>query len=111
MQREVTVASATGLHARPATIFVKAAMAAAPVKVTISKPGGKPLNAASALAVMSLGVKQGMTVVLAAEGDGAEAVLDELAALLETDLDADAPTTDATASSAASGATAAASDG
>lgn len=87
MQREVTVASASGLHARPAAIFVKAAMAA-PVKVTISKPGGKPLNAASALSVLSLGVKQGMTVVLAADGDGAEATLEELAALLETDLDA-----------------------
>jgi len=89
VQREVTVASASGLHARPAAIFVRAAMAAAPVAVTISRPGGRPLNAASALSVLSLGVEQGTTVVLAADGDGAEAALDRLAALLETDLDAE----------------------
>lgn len=88
MEREVTVASASGLHARPAAIFVRAAKES-PVKVTISKPGGKAMPAASALSVLALGAKQGDTVVLHAEGDEAEATLDRLAALLETDLDAD----------------------
>ena len=87
MQREATVASASGLHARPAALFVKAAMAA-PVKVTICKPGGKPANAASALSVLALGVKRGMTVLLEADGAEAAATLDRLVALLETDLDA-----------------------
>lgn len=88
MQREATVASASGLHARPAAIFVRAAMAA-PMKVTISKPGGRPANAASALSVLALGVTKGMTVLLEADGDNAEQTLDELVALLETDFDAD----------------------
>ncbi len=37
---------------------------------------------------MGLGVESGDTVVLTAEGDGAESKLDELVALLESDLDA-----------------------
>jgi phosphocarrier protein len=37
---------------------------------------------------MSLGASHGDVVTLAAEGDGADAALAELVALLETDLDA-----------------------
>jgi phosphocarrier protein HPr len=85
-ERKVTVASSVGLHARPATIFVQAA-AKQPVKVTIAKPGGDPVDARSVLFVLSLDVRGGQEVVLAAEGDGADAALDELAALLSRDLD------------------------
>jgi phosphocarrier protein len=38
--------------------------------------------------VLALAVKHGDSVVLAAEGDGADAAIDELAALVATDLDA-----------------------
>lgn len=55
--------------------------------MTIAKPGGKPVNARSMLAVLALGAKGGETVVLAAEGDGAEAALDTLVELLVQDLD------------------------
>jgi phosphocarrier protein HPr len=85
-ERKVTVASSVGLHARPATIFVQAA-AKQPVKVTIAKPGGDPVDARSVLFVLSLDVRGGQEVVLAAEGDGADAALDQLAALLSRDLD------------------------
>jgi phosphocarrier protein len=40
------------------------------------------------LGVLSLGAKQGTEVTLEASGEGAEAALDELAALLARDLDA-----------------------
>jgi phosphocarrier protein len=59
------------------------------MKVTISKGGSTPLDAASILSIMSLGAANGDIVTLAAEGDGAEAALEELAGLLETDLDAE----------------------
>jgi phosphocarrier protein len=85
-ERTVTVASSVGLHARPATIFVQAA-AQQPVKVTIAKPGGDPVDARSVLFVLSLDVRGGEDVILAAEGDGAETALDELTALLSRDLD------------------------
>jgi phosphocarrier protein HPr len=85
-ERRVKVASSVGLHARPATIFVQAA-AKQPVKVTIAKPDGNPVDARSVLFVLGLDVRGGEEVVLAAEGDGADAALDELEALLSRDLD------------------------
>ena len=85
-ERTAIVASAVGLHARPAAVFVKA-VAEAPVPVTIRKKDGAAVNAASILSIMTLGVSQGDEVVLAAEGDGADAALDTLTALLEMDLD------------------------
>lgn len=85
--RTVAVGSASGLHARPAKIFVEAA-AAAPVKVTIRVGDKKPVPAKSMLSVLALAARQGTEVTLEAEGDGADAVLDDLAALLARDLDA-----------------------
>ncbi|MBO3740937.1 HPr family phosphocarrier protein [Actinoplanes flavus] len=86
--RTVTVGSASGLHARPAKIFVEAA-AKAPVKVTIRSGDRRPVPARSMLSVLALGAKQGTEVILEAEGDGADETLDSLAALLAKDLDAD----------------------
>ncbi len=88
-QRLVTVGSSVGLHARPATLFVQAATKQ-PVKVTIGRSGDDPVDARSILGVLGLGVKGGEEVVLSAEGDGADAALEELAALVATDLDATA---------------------
>ena len=86
--RTVTVGSASGLHARPAKIFVEAA-AKAPVKVTIRSGDRKPVPARSMLSVLALGARQGTEVTLEAEGEGADEALDNLAALLAKDLDAD----------------------
>ncbi|MDI6103482.1 HPr family phosphocarrier protein [Actinoplanes sp. NEAU-A12] len=86
--RTVTVGSASGLHARPAKIFVEAA-AKAPVKVTIRSGDRKPVPAKSMLSVLALGARQGTEVILEAEGDGADEILDSLAELLSKDLDAD----------------------
>jgi phosphocarrier protein HPr len=86
-ERTVTVASRVGLHARPAAVFVKAASEIA-LPVTLAKNGGDPVNARSMLAVLGLDVRNGDEVLLSAEAaDGAEEALDQLAALLETDLD------------------------
>jgi phosphocarrier protein HPr len=89
--RTVTVASSSGLHARPAAMFVKAA-STAPVKVKISANGKKPVNAASMLGVLALGAEHGTEVTLHADDDTpeADAALDELAAMLARDLDAEA---------------------
>ncbi|HEU0213716.1 MAG TPA: HPr family phosphocarrier protein [Jiangellaceae bacterium] len=87
-ERTAIVASTVGLHARPAAVFVKAA-GEQPVKVRIRKGDGEPVDAASILSIMTLGVEHGDEVVLSAEGDGADASLDALVALLERDLDAE----------------------
>lgn len=87
-QRTVTIASAVGLHARPAALFVQAATATG-LPVQISRDGGEPVDARSILGVMALGARHGEEVVLTADGDGAEAALDQLVALLSRDLDAE----------------------
>ncbi|MBI9114105.1 HPr family phosphocarrier protein [Sanguibacter suaedae] len=84
--RTVAVASRSGLHARPASIFTQAA-ADSGVDVTIATDGDDAVDAASILLVMSLGVPHGQEVTLSADGPDADRVLDELAALLATDLD------------------------
>ncbi|HYR64290.1 MAG TPA: HPr family phosphocarrier protein [Actinomycetota bacterium] len=87
-QRNVVIASSVGLHARPASLFVRAA-ARQPVKVTIAKVGSDPVDARSILSVLALDARNGDEVVLSAEGEGDEQSLVELAALLERDLDAE----------------------
>ncbi|MEU2686881.1 HPr family phosphocarrier protein [Streptomyces hygroscopicus] len=82
-ERTVVVASASGLHARPAKIF---ATAAAGTGVKIARGSGTPVDASSILRVMALGIAHGDTVTLSTDGD--ESALDSLAALLATDLDA-----------------------
>lgn len=88
VQRTVTVGSASGLHARPARLFVRAA-AALPVPVTATVDGKKPARADSMLAVLALGAVQGTAVTLTASDDPQGiAAVDELAELLAADLDA-----------------------
>ena len=85
-ERTVTVASAHGLHARPASMFVQAVTASGlPVELT---KGDKTLNAASILGVISLGINHGDSVTLTTDGDNADTVLDGLVELLLTDHDA-----------------------
>jgi phosphocarrier protein HPr len=88
-ERTVTVASSVGLHARPASLFAQAA-AKVGVPVTLTNAAGKSVNAASILGVLSLGIGHGETVTIAAEGDDADAALDTLAEVLNTDLDKEA---------------------
>jgi phosphocarrier protein len=90
--RTAVVGSETGLHARPAALFVKAATTA-PVKVRISVDGKKAVNAASMLGVLSLGAVHGTTVTLETDDDSpdAEAAIASLVDLLSRDLDATEP--------------------
>lgn len=85
--RTVVIGSTVGLHARPAALFVQAVTAAG-IPVTISKAGGDPVNARSILSVLALDARGGEQVVLSADGEGADAALDALVALLLVDHDA-----------------------
>ncbi len=82
IERTALVASIHGLHARPASLFTRAARDSG-LAITVAK-GQKSANAASIVGVLSLGVACGEEVTLSAEGDGAEAVLDSLVTLLAT---------------------------
>ena len=59
--KDVVVGSAIGLHARPAGIISDAA-AKFDEEITIAVEGEEPVNATSALLIMSLGVEHGQTV-------------------------------------------------
>ncbi|SEJ35761.1 HPr family phosphocarrier protein [Demequina mangrovi] len=87
-QRTVTIASSVGLHARPAALFVEAAQGTG-LDVEIGRAGEEAVDATSILGVMALGAKHGEEVILTADGDGADAALESLVALLSRDLDAE----------------------
>ncbi len=71
-----------GLHARPATVFVREA---SKFKSTIMVTcGEKTVNAKSILSVLTLGAEQGAAITLNAEGEDAEAALKALEALNDT---------------------------
>ncbi|HLJ33231.1 MAG TPA: HPr family phosphocarrier protein [Ktedonobacteraceae bacterium] len=84
MERTVTLGSKSGLHARPAAIFVQNAKGFQS-QITLSKDE-KTVNGKSILSVLSLGAEQGDAVVLTVNGDDAESAVDKLASLLEGDL-------------------------
>ncbi|MEO6505396.1 MAG: HPr family phosphocarrier protein [Terrimesophilobacter sp.] len=87
IERRVAIASNVGLHARPASLFARAA-ADSGLTITVTTAAGKTANAASILEVLSLGVPCGDVVTLTTSGPGAGAALAVLVELLSTDFDA-----------------------
>ncbi|WP_406460539.1 HPr family phosphocarrier protein [Streptomyces sp. NBC_00111] len=85
-QRTVSVGSRSGLHARPASLFVQAAVRQ-PVPVTVGREGSTPVDARSMLSVLALAAQHGDLLVLSAEGESAPDAVDVLATLLSEDLD------------------------
>ena len=87
-ERDVEVRNPSGLHARPAASFVKAAAAfAADVRVTnLTRDEAKTASATSVLGVMGLGVARGHRIRIAANGDDAEAAVTTLADLVAAGL-------------------------
>ena len=83
----VVIGSKVGLHARPASLLVKAASAAG-VPVTIGRVGDKAVNAASMLSVLALGAKHGESIEITV-GDSAYAdqVLANLVEIIQTNDD------------------------
>ncbi|MGI5908452.1 MAG: HPr family phosphocarrier protein [Christensenellales bacterium] len=73
VSEQVKIINPTGLHARPASVFVKAANGFRSDVAVIS--GDKRINAKSIVKVMSTALKQGTDIVIEASGeDEAEAV-------------------------------------
>lgn len=82
--KEVVVRCESGLHNKQATYFVqKANEFDCNIWLSI---GNRKMNAKSLLGIMSLGVVTGATVVLSAEGTGAEDAIAAMEALLLRDV-------------------------
>ena len=82
ISRDVTITNTIGLHARPATFFIQKANAYK-CSVWVEKEDRK-VNAKSLLGVLSLGIAQGMTIKLIADGSDEVEALDGLQALIDT---------------------------
>lgn len=85
---DVEVRNPSGLHARPAATFVRAA-GALPVDVRVtnlSRDAEKSVSAKSVLGVMGLGVARGHRIRLSADGPEAEAAVTTLADLVAAGL-------------------------
>ncbi len=79
----VTVGSSVGLHARPATIISDAA-SELDAEVTLATPDGEPVEADSALLIMTLGASCGDLVIVSSDDEEAARTI---AALVVLDLD------------------------
>ena len=85
---EAVVHNPSGLHARPAALFVRAASRHDAEVDVIDldnhiEGGGRPVSGRSLIALMALGVRPGTRVRVSARGPGARAAIAELQALLE----------------------------
>ena len=86
----VVVRNPSGLHARPAALFVRTAGQFGS-KVTVANPaaGKGPVDAKSILSVLTLGVSSGTEIEVAAEGGDAEAALAAIRDAVENGLGED----------------------
>ena len=87
-ESQVEVRNPSGLHARPAAMFVKAAGAfAADIRiVNVTRNPEKSAAAKSVLGVLGLGVAKGHSVRISAEGDDADEAVRTLVGLIESGL-------------------------
>ena len=76
----VTVGSAIGLHARPASIISDKA-SDLDAEVLLSLPDGEPVEADSALLIMTLGASCGDQVVVSSDDEEAARIIADLVAL------------------------------
>ena len=81
VEREFTVRSEFGLHARPAGRFVTLAGRFAS-EISIGR-GGDWVNGCSVLSILSLAAGPGVALRVRAEGEDAEEAVERLGALLE----------------------------
>jgi len=80
---EAVIRNSVGLHARPAALFVQTANKFSS-RVTVNYES-KSSNAKSILGLMSLGIGQGATISIVAEGEDEEIAINSLAHLIESD--------------------------
>lgn len=101
---ELEIRNPSGLHARPAAVFVRAAAASrSRIRVVNLARDGAEADAKSILGVLGLGVSQGSRIRLSAEGEDAAETIARLAGLIVEGLGETMPETgdDAAASQTA----------
>ena len=86
VSKQTVVINPSGLHARPASDFVKAAKAFdSKIKIAnLDLPEEGPMNAKSIISILALGIGPGCNVEITAEGDDEEEAVDSLIALIDS---------------------------
>lgn len=84
MEKNVKITNDSGLHARPASIFVKKANEFE--SDIFVKSGEKTINAKSVINLMKLGIKKGSNITVTAEGRDEEQALMALMQLIDKEI-------------------------
>ena len=82
VSRSVTIKNSVGLHARPATFFIRKANSFKS-SIWVEKEDMR-VNAKSLLGVLSLGIVEGTEITLIADGSDETGAVDALVALVES---------------------------
>ena len=82
---EYTITDPIGIHARPAGLLAKAAKGFGDTVVTVTKDGNT-VKASQLMKLMSLGVKQGNTITVAAEGPAEDEAIAAMKKFFEENL-------------------------
>ncbi|MFQ5952185.1 MAG: HPr family phosphocarrier protein [Candidatus Omnitrophota bacterium] len=85
IKREIVVKNKTGLHARPAAIFVQIANKY-DSDITITKDD-QEVNGKSIMGILMLAAEKGSRVTITANGDDAEEAVNELSEILLHDIE------------------------
>lgn len=81
-EKAFVITNKTGLHARPASIFVKKA-SSFKSKVNLIK-GNQTIDAKSIISLLSLGAGKGDQITIVTEGEDEEIAMQELINILES---------------------------
>jgi len=87
VEKTVVISNPQGLHARPAELFARLALQF-DSEIEVIRDSNR-VDAKSILHVLTLGATQGTELTLQAHGDDAEAALEALARLVESDFATD----------------------
>jgi len=80
VEKKVVIKNKSGLHARPASLFVQIANKY-DCDITVRK-GRQKVNGKSIMGILMLAAEKGTVIVITAEGEGAKAAVHELEKLL-----------------------------
>lgn len=85
IEKKITIKNESGLHARPAALFVQIANKY-DCDITV-RNDEEEVNGKSIMGILMLAASKGDTIYIKADGDGAEKAIAELEGLLSGDLD------------------------
>ncbi|MFO3717205.1 HPr family phosphocarrier protein [Anaerococcus sp. ENR1011] len=83
-EQKVTLTNEIGLHARPASIFIRAAVKF-PCDITVER-NGRSYNAKSIMSVLSMSASNGDELTLRASGDNEEEAVKTLVDVIENQI-------------------------